>query len=106
MVCFIARFKVKAGKETEAADCINEMVAAVEAHEPGTLAYRCHESQRDPLERVFYEVYADEAAKDNHMETPHFERLCGFIGDVFDAEYGVQIEDLRPVAGFGRAMQG
>jgi len=40
MVSFIARLKVKAGKETEAADCINEMVAAVEALEPGTLAYR------------------------------------------------------------------
>ncbi|RJK94914.1 putative quinol monooxygenase [Vallicoccus soli] len=48
-----------------------EVVAAVAAHEPGTLVYATHAVDGAPLSRVFYEVYADDAAFRAHEEAPH-----------------------------------
>ncbi len=106
MVTFIARLRILPGKEAEAVAHLKEMVAAVEANEPGARAYCCHQSEQDAAEVVFYEVYADDPAKEAHMMTPHFEKLCGLIGQVFEADFGVQVEDLRSVAGFCRTVRG
>lgn len=101
MVTFTARLKALPGKEQEAAEGLKAMVAAVETAEPGTLAYICH-ATANPGEYLFFEVYADEAAKNFHMSTPHFQRLMALMGTVLDAGYGVVIEDLTRVAGFAR----
>lgn len=103
MVTFIARLKIRPGKESAALDRLKEMVAKVRDTEPGALAYCCHLNEQNPLEVVFFETYADVAAKDAHMETPHLGRLLALIGDVLDPDFGVKIEDLQPVAGFTRA---
>ncbi|MFF7183445.1 antibiotic biosynthesis monooxygenase [Streptomyces sp. NPDC008121] len=39
--------------------------------EPGTLVYVSHMPVDEPLVRVFYELYADEAAFQAHEEQPH-----------------------------------
>jgi quinol monooxygenase YgiN len=99
MVTFIARLKALPGKEAEAVKQVKEMVMAVQEKEPGALAYISHTVPGSPGEFVFFEVYADEAAKDAHMATPHFQRLAALIGPVFDANFGVKIENLERVAG-------
>lgn len=106
MITFIARLRIKEGREAEAFEGLQEMVASVQANEPGALAYCCHRSADDPLEVVFYEVYADEAAKEAHAQTPHFQKLISLIGDVLDGDFGVKVEDLAPVAAFCRELGG
>jgi (4S)-4-hydroxy-5-phosphonooxypentane-2,3-dione isomerase len=98
MVTFTARLKALPGKEAEAAEKLREMVASVDANEPGALAYICHQVAGCPGEFFFYEVYADEAAKDAHMKTAHFGKLSALFGNVLDAEFGAKVEDLDRVA--------
>ncbi|HOZ48510.1 MAG TPA: antibiotic biosynthesis monooxygenase [Candidatus Hydrogenedentes bacterium] len=104
MVTFIARLKIIEGKEDEALGRLKEMVQTVRGNEPGALVYCCHRCAYDPLEIVFYEMYADEAAKDAHMTTPYLDALLSLLGDVFDDEFGVQVEDLVPVALHGQSV--
>jgi quinol monooxygenase YgiN len=40
--------------------------------EPGCLRFDVVQSQKDPCEVWFYEVYRDRAAFDAHTKTPHF----------------------------------
>ncbi|MGJ7441302.1 putative quinol monooxygenase [Aquipuribacter sp. MA13-6] len=46
-------------------------VAAIREREPGTLVYATHRVQDDELARVFYEVYADQAALQAHEDGAH-----------------------------------
>ena len=39
---------------------------AVKANEPGTLVYASHTVEGQPLQRIFYELYRDEAAFEAH----------------------------------------
>jgi quinol monooxygenase YgiN len=114
MVTFIARLKALPGKEAEAVKQVKEMVMAVQEKEPGTLAYISHTVPGSPGEFLFFEVYADaeaasyrpaadEAAKDAHVATPHFQKLAALIGPVFDASFGVKIENLDRVGGCVRS---
>jgi quinol monooxygenase YgiN len=49
-----------------------EMVGEVTAHEPGALVYAVHTVEGEPLARVLYEVYADEAAFQAHQDAAYF----------------------------------
>ena len=48
-----------------------EAVAQIVANEPGTLVYVTHVVTGEPLSRLFYEVYADEAAFQRHEQAQH-----------------------------------
>ena len=47
------------------------VVEQIAAHEPGTLVYSTHRVQEAPRARVFYEMYADDAALQAHEDAPH-----------------------------------
>jgi quinol monooxygenase YgiN len=102
MVTLIFRAKVKEGKEDEAHARLTKMCEAVQANEPGALAYVCNRLQDDPREIVFFEVYADDAAFKAHSETPHMAELRGAFAELFDTAT-VKVERLERVAGFARA---
>ncbi len=48
MQTVIARYKMQPGKESEALEALKNIVAAVEANEPGALAHVMHRGQVDP----------------------------------------------------------
>jgi quinol monooxygenase YgiN len=101
MINVIARFKMQPGKEDEALKAISEMAAAVEANEPGALAYVLHRGQVDPLEIYVYEGYADHAAFDAHRKTPHMKELQSNFSHLMDpASFNVEL--LERIAGFMR----
>lgn len=51
-------------------------IATVEAREPGTLSFNMiEELEAEEPQLVMVESYADSAAKDAHMVTPHFKAL-------------------------------
>lgn len=104
MVTFIARLRIHPGHEEEAKQIIADMVQAVGETEDGALAYCAHLSEANPLELVVYEMYAGKEAQQTHFETPHFENLKSKIGTVFDADFGVAIEELTHIAAVCRQV--
>ncbi len=101
MTTILARFKVQPGKEDEAEKAISEMAVAVQANEPGALAYIMHRSQKDPSEITVFEVYADAEAFDAHGQSPHMGQFRAAFASVFDPS-SVKIERLERLAGFVR----
>ena len=102
MVTVIFRMRIKDGKESEAVEALTKMAAAVEANEPGTAAYACHRMVDDPSQVVFFEVYADDAALQNHTQTPHMGEFRAAFGALFDPST-VEIERLERIGGYARA---
>lgn len=66
------RFTCKDEASAEAYDrLVAETVEAIRANEPGTLVYASHLVDGQPLQRIFYELYRDEAAIEAHEVAPH-----------------------------------
>ena len=101
MVAVVARLKMQAGKEEEALGQLRQMVEAVQANEPGALAYIAHRSKQDPAQIIFFELYADDDAFRAHGQTPHMEAFRGAFAQVFDAAE-TRVDLLDRVAGFIR----
>jgi quinol monooxygenase YgiN len=51
-----------------------ETIEAIKANEPGTLVYASHLVDRQPLQRIFYELYQDKAAFEAHEAATHTRR--------------------------------
>jgi quinol monooxygenase YgiN len=73
MIVLISHLTVKPGTEEE---CKRLMIAMAEEtrKEPGCLLYVAHHSLENPLNFVFYEQYANEAALEAHRAAPYFAR--------------------------------
>ncbi len=97
----IFRARMQAGKEEEVLERLRTMVEAVQANEPGTLAYIFHRSQDDLSEIVVFEIYADEAAVQAHRQTAHAAEFFANFADLFDAPK-TKIEQLERIEGFVR----
>lgn len=72
MIGIIVRFDVR---DPDAAVEFDRLTAtaveSIRTREPGTLVYATHRVLDDELARVFYEVYADEAALQAHEDAAH-----------------------------------
>ncbi len=96
------RARMQAGKEEEALEDLRTLVKAVQANEPGVLAYICHRFQNDPSEIIFFEIYTDDAAFEAHRQTPHMAVHGASYADLFDAPK-TKIEQLERIEGFVRS---
>ena len=47
--------------------------------EPGCLVYELHYDPEDPAKFMFYEKFANQAALDFHLNTPHFKGLQSYL---------------------------
>ena len=74
MIGIVATIKVKPGMEKEFEAVAKELVAKVNANEPGCMLYAIHHAET-PQTYVFMERYADQAAVDAHRGTEHFKVL-------------------------------
>lgn len=86
----IAKMKAKAGSEKQLEQAFQAMFPGVR-NEEGTLTYILHRSSKDPTVFVFYEIYANQAAFDAHVKTPHFAELSGKIGPLLDGRPVIDI---------------
>jgi quinol monooxygenase YgiN len=100
MISQIAKFKLNPDKEAEGVEALKELCKAVEANEPGVLAYICHRSSKKPEELVFFEVYKDEAALKAHAGQPHLAKLRKLFGTVFLPP--LELTRLDRIGGFAR----
>ncbi|MGQ4597923.1 antibiotic biosynthesis monooxygenase [Nocardia sp. R6R-6] len=72
MFALVVRFDLQdAEKAAEFDKLVAETVQAIAELEPGTLVYATHTVQDEPLSRVFYEVYRDREAFEEHERQPH-----------------------------------
>lgn len=90
-VTLIARIKAKQGSEGALEQAFRDMIKKVRAAEPGCQAYVLHKSNQDPTQFVWYEVYSDQAAFDNHRKTEHMKEMGGRIADLLDGRAQVEI---------------
>ncbi|MFI9772447.1 putative quinol monooxygenase [Streptomyces sp. NPDC052415] len=67
----IVRFTTRDADAAQAFDALVARTLEGIRNEPGTLVYVSHIPQGEPLVRVFYELYADEAAFQAHEDQPH-----------------------------------
>ena len=79
MLAVVATLKVKPGSEAEFESVAQEMVAAVNANEPGCLLYILTRSP-EPQTYIILERYADQAASDAHVASAHFRAIGPRMG--------------------------
>ena len=76
MFALVVRFTCKDQASAAAFDeLVAGTVAQIKAHEPGTLVYAVHRVDGAPLQRIFYELYADKTAFQAHEAQEHTKRF-------------------------------
>jgi quinol monooxygenase YgiN len=76
MFALVVRFDLHdKAKAAEFDQLVEETGHGIAEHEPGTLVYATHRVTDAPLARVFYEVYRDRDAFDEHERQPHTRRF-------------------------------
>ncbi len=71
----VVRFTVRP-EATAAFDALVAHTAVgIREREPGTLVYACHRVQGQPRQRIFYEMYRNQAAFEAHESQPHTRRF-------------------------------
>ncbi|MFE9972436.1 putative quinol monooxygenase [Streptomyces hirsutus] len=90
------RFTLREGMGEAFDALVKETEAGIRAHEPGTLVYVCQTVEGAPNERIFFEVYADRAAFDEHERQPHTLR---FLSERTQYIEKTEVDWLQPYAG-------
>ena len=95
-----AAIGLNADKKEEARAALTELVNAVKDNEPGVLAYIAHFTpEYDKV--IFFEMYKDQAAMDNHGTQPHMSMIReAFAAGIFKAP--LDLVKLERVEGFYR----
>jgi quinol monooxygenase YgiN len=72
VIGIVVRFDVVDQAAAEEFDRLTAaVVERITTDEPGTLVYVTHRVEGEELARVFYEIYADDAALQAHEDAPH-----------------------------------
>jgi (4S)-4-hydroxy-5-phosphonooxypentane-2,3-dione isomerase len=72
MFAVVVTFQLKPGSAAAFHPIIIENAETSVRSEPGCDQFQVLHDEADPDKIVLYEVYADEAAFDAHLKTPHF----------------------------------
>jgi quinol monooxygenase YgiN len=94
MLGTIATIKVKAGMEKDFEAVAKELVAKVNANEPGCKLYALHHGEA-PQTYVFMERYVDQAAVEAHRAADYFKTLGRKMGEFMDGR--AEVLRLREV---------
>ncbi len=87
MMTFLARMKVKEGKEADFVRLANELTQKVRANEPETTTYEFFKLRDEPLGYAVYEQFTHEAAEEAHRNTSHFLEIAPDLIDCIDGTY-------------------
>lgn len=71
----VVRFTLKEGSERAFDQLVQETAEGIRTLEPGTLIYTSHKVEGRPSQRIFYELYRDEEAFEEHERQPHVRRF-------------------------------
>lgn len=99
MFGLMVRFTCKDEDTAAAFDrLVAETIEQIRQAEPGTLVYASHRVDGQPLQRIFYELYADRAAFDAHERTAHTRR---FLAARVELLASVEVDRLELQTGKG-----
>ena len=87
MMTFLARMKVKAGKEADFVRLANKLTQKVREHEPETTAYEFFKLRDDPLGYAVFEQFTSDKAEEAHRNTPHFHAIAPELIECLDGTY-------------------
>lgn len=90
MIAIVATIKTKPGMGAEFEAVAKQLVAKVNADEPGCKLYQLHKSDAADT-YVFLERYVDQAAIEAHRGMPHFKELGKAMGAFMDGRPDVKI---------------
>ncbi|MER6469343.1 putative quinol monooxygenase [Streptomyces collinus] len=90
------RFTLRDGMGDAFDALVKETEAGIRAQEPGTLVYACQTVEGAPNERIFFEIYADRAAFEEHERQPHTLR---FLSERTQYIEKTEVDFLKPYAG-------
>jgi quinol monooxygenase YgiN len=71
----VVRFTLAPGAARSFDELVARTVEAIRTQESGTLIYAVHEVNGHPAQRIFYELYGDQAAFDAHEQQEHTRRF-------------------------------
>ena len=71
-------FQAAPGHEEKLGAQLHALVAPTH-EEPGCLIYELHFDPEDPSKFMFYEKFANQAAVDYHLNTPHFKQFQNYL---------------------------
>ncbi|WP_035358976.1 putative quinol monooxygenase [Edaphobacter aggregans] len=94
MVSFTVRMRFEPGDREEIAETLRKLTEG-SRKEPRCVNYTAHFVEGEPATVVIYEQYADEAALDDHRNTPHFQQYA--IGGLYQKMLERQVENLTAV---------
>jgi quinol monooxygenase YgiN len=97
------RFTLKPGAAETFDALVEETVAGIRASEPGTLVYVSHRVDGQPELRIFYELYRDRAAFEEHERQTHTRR---FLAEREALLEGVEVDWLGAITGKGYEQDG
>jgi quinol monooxygenase YgiN len=90
MKCFIAKLKIKAGREAELERLQTELSQLTHQHEPETLVYDVLRSTTEQGVYIVYGRFKDEAAFQLHQTTAFHDRLVPPIVDTLAGDMDLQ----------------
>ena len=99
-ITITATLALNPDNEEAAIKGLQELVAQVEAREPGVLAYICNRGVEDPSEIMFFEIYQNEAAAQAHGQTEHMAKFRQSAADFFVGE--MKVVPYKRIAGYHR----
>lgn len=76
----VVRFELVSGQEHAFDQLVAETLPLIERSEAKTLAYVVHRVESEPSVRLFYELYQDVAAFEEHERQPHVQRFLAERG--------------------------
>ena len=87
MLTFLARMKVKEGKEEEFVSLVKQLTEKTLANEPGVTAYEFYKLRDEERGYAVLEAFIDDAAEEAHRNTDHFNELAPPLIDCLDGTY-------------------
>lgn len=95
MISFTVRMKFKPEDRAEIQQALWALTAA-SRQEPGCVTYVPHTPEGDPDTVFIYEQYRDQAARDAHSASEHFQKLV--VGCLYQRMLERQTENLNALA--------
>jgi quinol monooxygenase YgiN len=106
----IAIYTLAEGATADFDALAEEVVAEVRASEPDALVYAVHSVPNAEMQRIFYEVYRDRMAYEDHKRRPHIQRFEADRGPYVLAtnviELGMQQVKLSALPGLSQLFGG
>ena len=93
MIGVVAKLFIAEGKEAEFESAALDLMAKVNANEPGVLTYQLYKSKQDANTYIFMEQYDSQEALDAHGKTDYFQAAQPILGPLLSGAPDIQYFD-------------